>query len=71
MNPRCFDDSGCRTAPRLWIRCAGYVQMALDVAVILLSLPVLDIPRVLLSAVDGVILNVELAMDHRPERYRA
>ncbi|MDN5686040.1 MAG: hypothetical protein L0G94_05050 [Brachybacterium sp.] len=45
--------------------------MALDVAVILLSLPVLDIPRVLLSAVGGVILNVVLAMDHRPERYRA
>ncbi|MGO2754929.1 MAG: YitT family protein, partial [Brachybacterium alimentarium] len=46
-------------------------QMALDVAVILLSLLVLDIPRVLLSALGGVILNVVLALNHRPGRYRA
>ena len=50
---------------------AGYVQMTLDVAVILLSLLVLDIPRVLLSALGGVILNVVLALNHRPGRYRA
>ena len=50
---------------------AGYVQMALDVAVILLSLLVLDVPRVLLSAVGGVVLNVVLALNHRPGRYRA
>jgi uncharacterized membrane-anchored protein YitT (DUF2179 family) len=50
---------------------AGYVQMALDVAVILLSLLVLDIPRVLLSALGGVVLNVVLALNHRPGRYRA
>ncbi|MGO2823999.1 MAG: YitT family protein, partial [Brachybacterium alimentarium] len=50
---------------------AGYVQMALDVAVILLSLLVLNIPQVLLSALGGVILNVVLALNHRPGRYRA
>lgn len=50
---------------------AGYVQMALDVAVILLSLLVLDVPRVLLSALGGVVLNVVLALNHRPGRYRA
>lgn len=50
---------------------AGYVQMAMDVAVILLSLLVLDVPRVLLSALGGVVLNVVLALNHRPERYRA
>ncbi|UEJ81858.1 YitT family protein [Brachybacterium halotolerans subsp. kimchii] len=50
---------------------AGYVQMAMDVTVILLSLLVLDVPRVLLSAVGGMILNVVLALNHRPERYRA
>ncbi|MGP9695786.1 YitT family protein [Brachybacterium sp. AOP25-B2-12] len=50
---------------------AGYVQMALDVAVILLSLLVLDLPRVLLSALGGVVLNIVLAMNHRPGRYRA
>lgn len=50
---------------------AGYVQMALDVAVILLSLLVLDLPRVVLSAFGGVVLNVVLALNHRPGRYRA
>jgi uncharacterized membrane-anchored protein YitT (DUF2179 family) len=50
---------------------AGYVQMAMDVAVILLSLLVLDVPRVLLSALGGVVLNVVLALNHRPGRYRA
>ncbi|PWH07425.1 hypothetical protein DEO23_01955 [Brachybacterium endophyticum] len=50
---------------------AGYVQMAMDVTVILLSLLVLDVPRVLLSALGGVVLNVVLALNHRPGRYRA
>lgn len=45
--------------------------MAMDVAVISLSLLELDIPRVLLSALTGVILNVVLALKHRPGRYRA
>lgn len=50
---------------------AGYVQMAMDVVVILLGALVMDWPRVLLSALGGVILNAVLALNHRPGRYRA
>jgi len=50
---------------------AGYVQMAMDVVVILLGALVMDWPRVLLSALGGVILNIVLALNHRPGRYRA
>lgn len=50
---------------------AGYVQMALDVTVILLGLLVIPWPWVLLSALGGVVLNLVLALNHRPGRYRA
>lgn len=50
---------------------AGYVQMALDVSVILLALTVIAPQNVLLSALGAVIMNVVLAFNHRPERYRA
>ncbi|WP_433824427.1 YitT family protein [Actinoplanes sp. CA-015351] len=48
---------------------AGYVQMALDGVVILLSLLVLPIGAALLSAAGAVVLNMVLAMNHRPGRY--
>ena len=50
---------------------AGYVQMALDVVVVLTALLVVSPGNVLLSAVGAVILNVVLAFNHRPGRYRA
>lgn len=50
---------------------AGYVQMALDVTVILLGLTVIPWTWVLLSALGGVVLNLVLALNHRPGRYRA
>lgn len=50
---------------------AGYVQMALDVLVILGALLVVPLGNVLLSAAGAVILNVVLAFNHRPGRYRA
>ena len=48
---------------------AGYVQMGLDVAVVLTSLLVVDPGLVLLSAVGAVVLNLVLALNHRPGRY--
>ncbi|MBA4610000.1 YitT family protein [Aeromicrobium sp. Marseille-Q0843] len=50
---------------------AGYVQMALDLLVVLAALLVVPWDNVLLSALGAVILNVVLAFNHRPERYRA
>jgi len=54
---------------RLGLR-AGYVQLALDLVVIAVSFTVLPWPAVLLSAAGAVVLNVEIAMNHRPGRYR-
>lgn len=48
---------------------AGYVMMALDVAVVLSSFLVVDAELVALSAVGAVVLNVVLAFNHRPGRY--
>jgi len=50
---------------------AGYVQMVLDVLVVVGALLVVPVGGVLLSALGAVILNVVLAFNHRPERYRA
>lgn len=49
---------------------AGYVQMALDVTVVLASLTVVAPAQVLLSAVGAVVLNLVLALNHRPGRYQ-
>ncbi len=48
---------------------AGYVQLAMDVAVILASVPVVPLGIVLLSAAGAVVLNIVLALNHRPGRY--
>jgi len=48
---------------------AGYVQMALDTVVVLASLWVVDVTTVLLSAAGAALLNLILAMNHRPGRY--
>lgn len=48
---------------------AGFVQMGLDVAVILISLSVVSPITVLISALGAVILNIVLAVNHRPGRY--
>lgn len=50
---------------------AGYVQMSLDISVILLSLIVIAPQAVLLSAGGAVVMNLILAFNHRPGRYRA
>lgn len=49
---------------------AGYVQMALDVAVVLaFAATVDDLGLVLASAAGAVLLNLVIAMNHRPGRY--
>jgi uncharacterized membrane-anchored protein YitT (DUF2179 family) len=48
---------------------AGYVQMALDITIILVALTVVAPLNVVLSAGGAVILNLVLALNHRPGRY--
>jgi uncharacterized membrane-anchored protein YitT (DUF2179 family) len=48
---------------------AGYTQMGLDVLIILVSFTVAPPLTVLLSAVGAVLLNLILALNHRPGRY--
>lgn len=48
---------------------AGYVQMVLDVAIVLASLVLVPPLMVLLSAAGATLLNLVLALNHRPGRY--
>lgn len=48
---------------------AGYVQMGIDVLIIVAALTVSPWPSVLLSAAGAVVLNLILALNHRPGRY--
>jgi uncharacterized membrane-anchored protein YitT (DUF2179 family) len=49
---------------------AGYVQMGLDVTVVTAALTVVTPVGVLLSAAGAVVLNLVLALNHRPGRYQ-
>jgi uncharacterized membrane-anchored protein YitT (DUF2179 family) len=53
---------------RLGLR-AGYVQMGMDICVVLVAFAVVTPTEVLLSALGAVVLNVVLALNHRPGRY--
>ncbi len=48
---------------------AGFVQLGFDVAIILASLGVVPLGTVVLSGVGAVVLNVVVALNHRPGRY--
>jgi uncharacterized membrane-anchored protein YitT (DUF2179 family) len=50
---------------------AGKVQMVLDCAIVLGGLVVADVPRVAFSILGAVVLNLALAINHRPGRYLA
>ena len=50
---------------------AGWVQLAMDAAILLLSLGVVATPIVALSLIGAAALNVTLAVNHRPGRYMA
>jgi uncharacterized membrane-anchored protein YitT (DUF2179 family) len=48
---------------------AGYFQMALDVAIVVSALAVVSPINVALSAIGAIVVNVVLALNHRPGRY--
>lgn len=50
---------------------AGKLQMAIDCAILLASLPWLDGPRLALSIAAAVAMNFALAVNHKPGRYTA
>ncbi|WP_054634667.1 YitT family protein [Pantoea sp. SGAir0180] len=49
---------------------AGKLQMAVDTCVVLASLFVVSLPMLLASIAGAVVLNMIIAMNHRPGRYR-
>jgi uncharacterized membrane-anchored protein YitT (DUF2179 family) len=50
---------------------AGKVQMVLDSLIVIGGLAVADVPRVALSVLGAVVLNLTLAINHKPGRYLA
>lgn len=48
---------------------AGWVQMIFDVVIVLSSLLIMPLSNVLMSALGAVLLNLVLALNHRPGRY--
>lgn len=50
---------------------AGHLQMGLDCAIVLAALAVVDWPQILWSVLGAVVLNMALAINHRPGRYMA
>lgn len=50
---------------------AGSVQLVLDSLIVLAALWIADPGRVALSVLGGVVLNLALAVNHRPDRYVA
>lgn len=50
---------------------AGLVQLAFDLAILVIALFVVDLSAVIFSLVGAVVLNGFLAINHRPDRYIA
>ncbi|EKL9828752.1 YitT family protein [Vibrio alginolyticus] len=50
---------------------AGKVQMALDCAIVVMSLFIVDVHLIALSVLGAIATNLILAMNHKPERYQA
>lgn len=50
---------------------AGYMQLGLDVVILLASSPWVDAQRLLLSVLGAAAMNLALAINHRPDRYVA
>ena len=48
---------------------AGYFQLAVDILILLAALFVLNYEQVLLSMLGAVVLNLVIALNHRPGRY--
>ncbi|MCY1364110.1 hypothetical protein D9M69_509030 [compost metagenome] len=50
---------------------AGQVQMAFDCTIVLAAFAVVDGRQILWSVVGAIVLNMTLAINHRPGRYMA
>jgi uncharacterized membrane-anchored protein YitT (DUF2179 family) len=50
---------------------AGLVQLGLDAAILLLSIPKISLASVAISLLGAAMLNLTLAVNHRPGRYMA
>lgn len=50
---------------------AGLVQLGLDAAILTLSIPMISITSVAISLLGAAMLNMTLAINHRPGRYMA
>lgn len=50
---------------------AGYVQMAVDAAIVVAAFVTVPWPRVAMSVLGAVVLNLVIATNHRPGRYVA
>ncbi|MEZ8140768.1 YitT family protein [Enterovibrio sp. FF113] len=50
---------------------AGKVQMALDCAIVVMSLFIVDLSLIALSILGAITTNLILAMNHKPGRYQA
>lgn len=50
---------------------AGLVQLGLDATILLLSLPMIPVSLVAISLLGAAMLNLTLAVNHRPGRYMA
>ena len=50
---------------------AGKVQMVFDCAIVLAAFAVVDWPQIIWSVVGAIVLNMTLAINHRPGRYMA
>jgi uncharacterized membrane-anchored protein YitT (DUF2179 family) len=48
---------------------AGKVQMGMDCAIVLLALTVVDVERVAYSVLAAVVMNLFIAVNHKPGRY--
>ncbi|HZW14410.1 MAG TPA: YitT family protein [Noviherbaspirillum sp.] len=50
---------------------AGLVQLGLDATILLLSIPMISLTSVVISLLGAVMLNLTLAINHKPGRYMA
>lgn len=50
---------------------AGYVQLGLDAAILLLAIPMISLQAALISLLGAAMLNLTLAINHKPGRYMA
>lgn len=50
---------------------AGYVQLALDASIMMLSIPMISIQAVAISLLGAAAMNLILGINHRPGRYMA